>query len=276
MKQRSLIITVTAILLVVSVPFVLFSEASTAAAAMTPLASVDATASGTNPELIGLDVFTNTGGVGSNVNSGPYVPQSIVQICAEVTYRNVSLVNQDVAFSVNYPNGSRAFFRSARTDSAGLALFDFRMPAANVAESEGIFGLWSVTASVDVADVNLGDVAFFPLNKMNTFSLIQADGLINRGETFKITLDMSTLKDSFLWSDLDITVFDHEQVPLGFFTQKNTPASQDETTITATIYIPEWAFTGQATAHICFLSDSSDSNSVPLTPEVIYTFLIRS
>ena len=66
----------------------------------TIFASISGVQSQTGSQVANIDVFTNRGGIGPNVNSGSYGPQELVQMYANATYRNTAIVNQDVAFYV--------------------------------------------------------------------------------------------------------------------------------------------------------------------------------
>ena len=73
-------------------------------------------------------------------------------------------------------------------------------------------------------------------------------------------------------SELDVTIFDQANVPIASYTYINTLQLQNFTVVDATIAIPSWASTGQATACICLLSSSGTA----LAPETVVNFQIMS
>ena len=75
---------------------------------------------------------------------------------------------------------------------------------------------------------------------------------VHIGQTLPIELTIDNGLFSAPCSELDITIFDQANVPIGSFTYTNTQQMQNFTVIDLTISIPSWAFTGQATAYMCY------------------------
>lgn len=71
-------------------------------------------------------------------------------------------------------------------------------------------------------------------------------------------------------SELDITVFDQANVPIGSFTYTNTFELQNFTVFDLTLSVPSYAFPGEASVCICLLT----ANGTALAPETIAHFQI--
>jgi hypothetical protein len=189
---------------------------------------------------------------------------------ASVTYGSASLVNQDVAFYVKNPNGTLIATRVALTNATGIASAEYRMPTPDPNATETIFGVWSITGSVNVAQIILSDTTNFTFGYLNGISNIQIPSSIQPQENLPIEITIDNLSNSSAWSELDITLFDQAQVPIGSFTTTNVAMEQIET-LNASILIPAWAFTGQATANICLLAPDGTA----IGPETVVNFQIE-
>jgi len=228
--------------------------------AMPLVVLADAKSSETQPA--NLKVFTN---------SSAYAPLQLVQMYANVTYNGAAVVNQDVAFYVKNSNGSVIAIRAAETNDSGVANADFRMPTPDQDSNETNFGTWSVTGSVNVTQTTLSDTATFTFGYLSTISNVQVPASINAGENLPIEITIINISNLTMRSELDITLFDQAQVPIGSATATNTMTTRDET-VNATIFIPDRAFTGQATVSTCLLTASG----VAIAPERIADFEILS
>ncbi len=206
-------------------------------------------------QQINLDLLTDKGGVGYNANATAYAPLDVVSIYSNVTASNAPSVNQDVTFYVTKPNGTVLFARVARTNTSGIATVEYRIPSINYNANETYTGSWSITAFVRVAQTTVNDTCYFTINTPSAVNNqnIKAPATIQKQQNFVMNITVSHIGT---WSKLVVTVFDHAQVPIGSYST-NYSAVQNGN-VTASIFIPEWAFTGQATAYICLLaSDGS-------------------
>jgi len=235
------------------------------------LASFAAAQSVTDSQVANIDVFTIGGGVAPNVSGGAFEPQEIVQMFANVTSSNMALVNQNVAFYVENPNGTLIALRAALTNASGIASAEYRMPTPDPSTPEISFGTWSITASVSVAQTTVTDTTNFTFGYLSAIvnSNIQIPASIQTLEDLPIEITINNLGSSTVWSELDITLFDQAQVPIGSYSTTNTDPAQNEV-INASIFIPSWAFTGQGTACICLLA----SDGTPMGPENVVNFQI--
>ena len=224
-----------------------------------PLAVMAASASEPPPPAK-ITVFTN---------SAAYAPLQSVQMYANVTYAGTALVNQNVVFYVRNSNGSIVATRAADTNDSGIANAAFRMPLASQNLTETGFGAWSVTGAVNVAQVGFNDTANFTFDYLSRISNIQFPPSINQLSYLDFSITVDNLVNTATWSEVDITLLDSSQTPIGSATATNTFTSQVET-INASLLIPESAFPGQATAYICLLAASG----VPVAPAGVANFEI--
>jgi hypothetical protein len=104
-----------------------------------------------------IDVFDNAtpSGMGINESSGPFAPQQLVILYANVTYNGAPVENKLVAFEVTDPTGNIIFSGSNATDAYGIATVRFRLA------TNATFGTWTVIGSVDVAQVVVHDYLWF-------------------------------------------------------------------------------------------------------------------
>ena len=104
-----------------------------------------------------IDVFDNAtpSGKGINESSGPFAPQQLVILYANVTYNGAPVPNKLVAFEVTDPTGNTIFSGSNATDASGIATVRFRLA------TNATFGTWTVIGSVDVSQVAVHDYLWF-------------------------------------------------------------------------------------------------------------------
>ena len=103
-----------------------------------------------------IDVRTQRGGVGPNVNGGDFAAGEQVILDAIATYNDFPVQHVAVAFQVFNPNGGTEALLLALTDENGRALTDFRIPYLPTSE-----GVWTVVATVDISSQNVSDTVSF-------------------------------------------------------------------------------------------------------------------
>ena len=202
-------------------------------------------------------------------NGGTYGPD-LLQIYGLVTSHNVSVADQDVSFSLQNPNGTVIAVGDGLTNQTEIANVEYRLPAPNPNATEIVFGIWNITASINLSSSTLTNSTSFTFNYLSNIESIQMPASVNLGQTLPIELTIDNGLFSTPSSELDITVFDHANVPIGSFTYRNTMQLQNFTVVDLTISIPQWAFTGQATAYMCLLT----ANGTALAPETAANFQI--
>lgn len=222
--------------------------------------------SDTESPTAAIDLFTNKGGHGHDVDSAAFVPMDLVQLYATVTYGGASLTNHDVVFSVEDAENSLRVVLVSRTNTSGIALAEYRLPAS------ATVGSWSIKASVNVTQVTLSDSTSFTITSIDSNislnnSNVKVPTTVHKLETLRLNITINNQLDLASWSTLDVTLFDHTQVPIGSFNAKNASKAEP---IVVTISIPNTAFVGNATGYICLF----DSNGSPLGSETIFTVYI--
>jgi hypothetical protein len=223
--------------------------------------------SSSSGQSVNIDVYTSEGASGQT-----YGPLQLVPTYALITNASVPIPNQSVMFTIRDANGT-CYYRQGDTNENGIATINppFRMPPDLGQKS---FGTWSITASADVLGETLYTTVNFTFGYVNDIeSNVTIPASIYRGETLPIqfTIDNQELSSSL--TQVSITLFDNASVPIGSSTLTVTQQTQNITVIDAAIVIPSWAFTGEATAYICLLGNST---SVPLVPESEAHFNILS
>jgi hypothetical protein len=195
---------------------------------------------------------------------------------ALVKNNNISLTNQNVLFTIQNSNKSIIATRQGVTNGSGIATAQFRLPCPDPNSPQTTFGTWYITALVNSSSLSANDSSAFDFSYssyLGGFQKVQMPTSVHRLETLPIQVTVNSSYYPFQWSQLSITVFDQAGIPIGSSTV-STSQTQVLTVISSDITIPSWAFTGQAKVCICLLTNSSNSQAVPLSPETVATFTI--
>ncbi len=123
---------------------------------------------------------------------------------------------------------------------------------------------------MNVSEITLSDTLHFSFSYPSFISpdAIQASTSVHRLQNYSIQFRIDDLSNFTKWSQVSVTLFDKAQVPVGSFTTVHSLQTEGNATIIyASIFVPSWAFTGQATAYICLLAQSADGKIVPIAPE---------
>jgi hypothetical protein len=99
-----------------------------------------------------IDLYTQKdpfSGKGLNQSSDVFTPQEEVILYAKVTYNDMPIENKLVSFQVINPLGESVMFKTDSTSEDGIATASFRLPDGG---NETFFGVWSVFATVDIAE----------------------------------------------------------------------------------------------------------------------------
>jgi hypothetical protein len=218
-----------------------------------------------------IDVFTDREGTSEGVSGGAYGPLQVVRAYALVTFDNASMPGENVMFTILDANGS-SYYRLGVTNESGIATIQpsFRLPAPNFDSPQTGFGTWSITASADFLGVTMSDTTNFTFGYLSAIENVTLPSTINRNEVLPIQLTINNQELSTQLAQLSVTLFDQADEPIGSSTLTVTQQTQEITILDAAITIPSWAFTGQATAYLCLLTNSS----LPLAPESVANFNI--
>ncbi len=124
------------------------------------------------------------------------------------------------------------------TNQTGIATVQYRLPAPDPNATEITFGIWNITASLNLSRSTLTNTTSFIFNYLSNIESIKMPASVNIGQTLPIELTIDNGLFSAPSSELDITVFDQANVPIGSFTYINTMQLQNFTVIDVTISIP--------------------------------------
>jgi hypothetical protein len=224
-------------------------------------------------QLTQIDVFTNKGGIGHDVSSGPFAPQELVQVYAYVTYGGAPVANKDVAFTVLSPNGTIVAVESALTNSTGYAYMEYRTPWLPSDPTD--FGIWSIIATVDVAQVIVTDTVTFDYNYLVTINGITLPPTVYRQSSMNISVAIQDPDNTTLPTTVTFTICDANMVPIDTYIT-NPFTVTHSTSVTETFTIPSWAFVGTATVYVNVLTNTPGGTAVPYSPEETATFQILS
>ncbi len=111
------------------------------------------------------------------------------------------------------------------TNQTGIAVVQYRLPAPDPNATEITFGIWNITASLNLSQSTLTNATSFTFNYLSNIESIKMPASINIGQTLPIELTVDNGLFSAPSSELDITVFDQANVPIGSFTYINTSAN---------------------------------------------------
>jgi len=211
------------------------------------------------------------GGQGPNNPMDMVWPQKTVYLYTNVTYNLWPVQYKLVAFEVegpfNAPSGREPevlLKTTAITDEYGVALTTFRMPW-QCADAESYFGVWKVTATVDVASTVINDTLTFHYDYLVRLWKVTTDKYkYCHDETVDITVEYGTHAQQSYPALFGVVIFDELNVPIGFISAETTVGGASycqykNDTITLRIYIPKFAFAGVASIHVnCFDKDPTD------------------
>jgi hypothetical protein len=202
-----------------------------------------------------------------------YNPGNTVTVTATVAYNGAAVANKGVAFTIRMQNNTNIATLVDSTDSNGVAYIDFRIPTPQP-NPNVIFGNWSVLAAVEVSQVNVTDTVQFAVGYSIVIKSISTPTSVSRLGTVPISVTIQTSGVIPQGVTLTVSLLDSAQVPLGMSTIAVTTQTQSDITLSTTIPIPTWAFTGQATVYVNLLTATPDQGGVPYCPQATAHFQI--
>ncbi|MGD6850479.1 MAG: hypothetical protein ACQCN6_00285 [Candidatus Bathyarchaeia archaeon] len=202
-----------------------------------------------------------------------YNPNELVTVTASVTHNGAAVANRDVAFTIRMPNNTNLATLVDTTNSNGVATIDFRIPTPQP-DPNVIFGDWSILAAVDVSQVDVTDTVHFTVGYSIVIKSVSTPTSVQRlsAAPINVTLQASGVIPEGL--TLTVSILDSAQVPLGMSTTAVTTQTQGDITLSTTIFIPAWAFTGEATVYVNLLTATPDQGGVPYCPQATAIFQI--
>jgi hypothetical protein len=165
-----------------------------------------------------IDVYTQYpnpyGGQGTNQPSDMFWPQKQVELYANVTYNMWPQQNKVVAFEIRDPQGNLVTVLTAITDENGTAHTNYRIPWPCF-EGEDLFGIWNVTASVDVACIVINDTLRFHFDYLVEWVKVTVNPTtVDHLGYVNITVDFQSY--AWLHYPVYITVFVHDELNYPF------------------------------------------------------------
>jgi hypothetical protein len=212
---------------------------------------------------------------------GPQAPMDLVEeqswvwLHANVTYNYWPVQHKLVGFQINYPDGTQLGLYAnlfAFTDENGVATVGFRMPWPCY-NPEGLFGVWHVIASVQVADVYLQDTMDYHYDYLvNIFKVTTDKYEYNHGETVEVCVTFGSHAQQDYPILLKVHIADELGVIFGHFeiathVGGTVFCQYKNTTLCSGIWIPKWAYTGIATVHVNIFDQEPIFGGAPWTPE---------
>ncbi len=228
-----------------------------------------------------IDVFTDKGGIGQNVNAGIYNSQDLVKTYALVTYGGVPvLAGNLVAFAVFAPGGNASIYRVPQTNDTGYAFMEFKLPDP-VSNPQSI-GVWSIVASVTVNSIVVTDSLNFTYSNnviivnSSSFSIggIQLPANVSRSNNINLNVSINAIANST--SSLTVTICDQQEVPIACYSVNVTSISGGTVLVPVQLFIPSWSYVGTATLYVDLMTNLPSASGVPLCPEKTATTQILS
>ncbi|MCJ7423042.1 hypothetical protein MUP01_02075 [Candidatus Bathyarchaeota archaeon] len=195
------------------------------------------------------------GGQGHNMPSDMFWPQKQVELYANVTYNYWPVQQKDVAFEVRDNHGNVVTIQVARTDADGVAHSYYRIPWP-CDHPEDYFGVWTITATVDVACIVINDTMQFHFDYMVEIFKVDTDKFeYNHCDDVVVTIKYGSHAQQIYPVVLRVVLEDELGVPVAqahvcttvggtqFCAYKNG-------TVTLTMHIPKYAFAGIAKIHV--------------------------
>lgn len=201
--------------------------------------------------------YTGEGVLGGQVDS--YAPQDLVMLYAKVTYNLEPVANKLVAFEIHGPTNAYmniTIYRTAYTDTEGIANTTFRIPWPDVNPEEIVFGVWEILAKVDIAEEWLSDTHWFVVDWTVKITNVKLLDFMNTPtfdfeELENVFINTTVLNRALTARNVTITIviYDELGVPIGtaVTTYPNVPpgvTELDRVPVLVCITIPEWAYVG--------------------------------
>ena len=232
-----------------------------------------------------IDVYTQKepySGRGPNVTSDAFAPQEEVILYAYVSYSCEPQQNKPVAFEAIAPNGTSVIYRTAFTNTYGVANTSFRIPWPCENPEETVFGIWAVIAKVSILDLTAEDTLTFQVGwiiEIIKVETVNATGELKtsfvKGEHLYFNLTVRNIAFVSKIATLTLVVYDEQCVPVGHVVLHNwmIPSGTSQYFI-IDLQIPKWAYIGIASVYANAYTDLPQLCGVPYCPEASIAFVI--
>jgi len=240
-----------------------------------------------------IDLYTQYprpyGGQGPHQPSDMFWPQKQVELYANVTYNFWPVQQKIVSYEVEGPfweNGSKkpAYQIWAKltdiTNSTGVARVTFRLPWP-CDNPESLFGVWKVTATVDVACIVINDTLKFHFDYLVRIWSVKTDKYTYKhGETVVITINYGSHAQQAYPVLFSAVLVDELDVPVGFVTVSLTVkgavwCQYKNSAVTVRITIPKFAFAGYASIHVNAFNKDPTIGGSAWCPEYVKEIFIQ-
>jgi hypothetical protein len=225
-----------------------------------------------------IDVYTQYpdpyGGQGPSQPSDMFWPQKEVDLYALVTYNEWPVQNKPVSFEVQAPDGTVMTVLTGVTDEYGIAQVCFRMnwPCDN---PEDLFGVWTVTATVDIACIVVNDTLQFHYDYLVHWAKISTDkdeyahcewiivevNFTSHSQQERTVLIAVTLHDDLNYAVITGTVYANVTIGGAVF------CTPEEYIKTFEIHVDKSVAAGTATIHVSALTGWPFDGGAALCPE---------
>jgi hypothetical protein len=217
------------------------------------------------------------GGQGPNHWMDIVFPQSQIFLNAYVTYNYWPVQSKDVGWEIEgpytkLPNGTLVKGQrwqiwdkeTSTTDANGIATLTFRMPWP-CEDPDGITGIWKITGTGIVGDVQINDVIIFYYERLVYITSVTTDKYYYiHTEYVKVTVDYETHAVQIYPALFSIVIKDDLLVPFGMALYATTVGGATFCTwktdeFEVEIFIPKWAYAGYGHVHVnCYDKDPTD------------------
>jgi hypothetical protein len=108
-------------------------------------------------QTVALDIYTQKGGIGTDVSGGEFIPGETVVLYVNVASDGFPAENRSVLFEIEGP--ADYCYLTSVTNSSGIASVDLMVPLSLAQDK--VFGTWHVTAQTGLDMDTVGDTLNF-------------------------------------------------------------------------------------------------------------------
>ena len=223
-----------------------------------------------------IDVYTQYpgpfGGQGPMQPSDMFWPQKQVELYANVTYNEWPVQEKDVAFEIRNPQGELVTILTARTDEYGVAHTSFRIPWP-CDDPESLFGVWTITATVDIACEVVNDTLWFHFDYLVHWIKVTTDKPeYGHCENIEVTVEFGSHAMQTYNVLIAVAIHDELNYPIGtayIWLQIGgaTWCTLKNYTVTVEIHVPKHAAAGTATIYVSALFDWPMNGGNAIAPQ---------
>ena len=229
------------------------------------------------PAGAAIDLTSNKvpmNGEGPDVASDSFAPQELMILYAKVTYNDDPVEGKLVGFEVRDSEDNHVTYRTATTDSSGIAWVELRIPSMPAS------GDWIAIAIVDVAGTTVADTMPFRVGWIVQILSVTPDlAEYHKGEDMSFIMEITNIALTSKTVTLTLVIYDACGVPIAQLVILDWTLDPDVTAYVATavgIPVPSWAFVSPPPAVVYANSFTAlpSLGGVPTCPEVSAEFMI--